>query len=180
MAAKKVAAPKKIDTTTRREGLGNWNKLVEKRLGIMAHYDDSSSDAGAVEWMLRDPRCKLSYNVLVLDDGTVVQVAPENARAWHAGVCRPSDPDHMPYKDANSAFYGIAVAASGKDKITEPQKQALIELCVRLMKKHGWTEPWCITSHALEAWPRGRKVDIGNVYPIEQARQDILAALQGK
>lgn len=171
-------ATKKIDTTTRRKELGNWNKLVGKRIGVMAHYDASSSDAGAVEWMLRDPACHVSYTYLILDDGTVVSVAPENARAWHAGVCKPSDPVNMDYKDANSAFYGIAVAAGSKDTATPAQRAAFADLCARLMRKHKWTEPWRITSHALEAWPRGRKVDIGKVYPLEELRADVLARLK--
>lgn len=168
---------RKIDVTTRRKGLGNWNALKEKRIGVMAHYDASTSDAGAVEWMLRDPACKVSYNWLVLDDGTVVDVAPENARAWHAGVCKPSDPK-MPYRDANSAFYGIAVAAGSKDKVTPKQREAFAQLCAALMRKNKWKGAWRITSHALEAWPRGRKVDIGQVYPLEDIRTDVLALLE--
>jgi N-acetyl-anhydromuramyl-L-alanine amidase AmpD len=171
-------AKKKIDTTTRREGLGNWNKVRGQRLGIMVHYDASSSDAGAVQWMLRDPACAVSYNWLILDDGEVVAVAPAGARAWHAGGCRSSDP-RLPYKDANSAFYGIALAAKGTDTATPAQREALVKLCLRLMKLHRWTEVWRITSHALEAWPRGRKVDIGKVYPIGDLRKDVEAALTG-
>lgn len=172
-----MPSKKKIDTTTRRADLGNWNRLTEPRIGIMCHYDASSSDAGAVAWMLRDPACHVSYSWLILDDGEIVPVAPAKARAWHAGVCKPSDPARMPYKDANSAFYGIALAAKGSDKVTEPQRQALIKLIVKLMKAHSWKESWRITSHALEAWPRGRKVDIGKVYPIEDIREDVMTAL---
>lgn len=168
-------ARKKIDTKTQ-TNLGNWNKVRGQRLGIMVHYDASSSDMGAVQFMLRDPSCKVSYNWLILDDGEVVPVAPAGARAWHAGNCRPSDA-RLPYTDANSVFYGIALAAKGSDLATPAQKEALVKLCLRLMRLHKWTDTWRITSHALEAWPRGRKVDIGRVYPIEALRKDVAEAL---
>lgn len=169
---------KKIDTTTRRVDLGNWNKRHEPRIGVMLHYDASASDAGAVAWMLRDPACKVSYNWLILDDGTVVPVAPADARAWHAGVCKASNPAQMFYKDANSAFYGIAVAAGSKDLATPAQRAAVAKLCAKLMRTHRWADDWRLTSHALEAWPRGRKADIGKVYPIEEIRADVMALLK--
>jgi N-acetyl-anhydromuramyl-L-alanine amidase AmpD len=129
----------------------------------MLHYDDSTSDVSAVEWLTSDKRCKVSYNWLVLDNGKVVEVAPETGRAWHAGVCRPSRVD-LKYKDANSFFYGIAIAAGGKknDKITKAQLDGLCELIAMLFKHNKWTlsDTWRISSHHLEAWPRGRKIDI--------------------
>lgn len=140
--------------------LGNWNRLREKRIGIMLHYDDSTSDAGALEWLMRDPRCHVSYTWVVTDDGTVTLVAPKNARAWHAGVCKPSSP-RLAYRDANSAFYGLAIAASGKDRATEQQIAAVVALCRDVFREHKWplTDGWRVTTHAREAWPRGRKVD---------------------
>lgn len=123
----------------------------------MLHFDASTSDAGGIAW-LKDPRCKVSYQWAVRDNGEVVEIAPENSRAYHAGVCKPSIPE-LVYTDANSAFYGIAITATSGDTATEPQKQAVVALCKRLYAKHGWTEPWRITGHSAEAWPRGRKSD---------------------
>lgn len=143
--------------------MANWGKLREPRRGIMLHYDGSASDAGAVAWLTKDPRCAVSYTSLVTDDGQVVPIAPLDARAWHAGVCHPSMPDLMPYTDANSAFYGVSLAARAGDVVTTAQYTALVRHCVRLFHEHDWpvTELWRITDHAVEAWPRGRKVDIG-------------------
>ena len=137
------------------------SKLYEARVGIMLHFDGSASDAGAVAWMTQDPRCKVSYHRLVLDDGKVVEVAPWEARAWHAGVCKPSDPKRLPYKDANSALLGIAVAATDGQTVTEPQMQAVVKLCRAMFLKFTWpqTETWRIVGHDTEAWPRGRKHD---------------------
>jgi N-acetyl-anhydromuramyl-L-alanine amidase AmpD len=139
---------------------GPWGKLKEERVAVCIHYDASLSDEGAWRWLLKDPRCKVSYNRLVLDDGTDVLVAPENARAYHAGVCRPSE--NVPlYKDANSALYGLAFAATKGDTITEAQLTTAVAIAAMWMKRHGWTDvDRHITDHAAEAWPRGRKTDI--------------------
>jgi N-acetyl-anhydromuramyl-L-alanine amidase AmpD len=154
---------RKIDVVTRRKDLNNWNRLRESRVGIMLHFDASASDAGAVEWLLRNPDCKVSYNRLVLDDGTEVVIAPDNARAWHAGACRPSA-KVPPYTDANSAFYGLAFTARAGDIITDKQRITAVAIAAMWMKRHGWTDvERHITDHAAEAWPRGRKTDIGGL-----------------
>lgn len=142
---------------------GPWGKPTEPRTGIMLHYDASLSDEGAWRWLLKDPRCKVSYNRLVLDDGTDVLVAPENSRAYHAGVCRPSA--NVPlYKDANSAFYGLAFAATAGDTITDKQLVTAAAIAATWMRRHNWTDvERHITDHAAEAWPRGRKTDIGGL-----------------
>lgn len=164
----------------------NWGALLEPRMGIMLHYDESASDDGAIEWMLFDERCRVSYNWLILDDGTVRDIAPVDNRAWHAGVCRPSDPERMPYKDANSAFYGIAVAAKHTEKATTLQFLCVLELCVALCKRHGWgpDDLHRITSHRAEAWPRGRKDDPdgahGVVLDCEAVRAAVRARLIGQ
>ncbi len=143
--------------------MGQWgDKLREKRQGILLHYDASASDPGAVAWLRDDPRCHVSYNWLILDSGAQVTIAPMDARAWHAGVCRPSDPARLPYTDANSVFYGIAIAATDGDVVTKVQQAAVVNLCVALFKRHRWnrkTQLWRISGHDKEAWPRGRKHD---------------------
>ena len=105
-----------------------YGTLREDRQGICLHYDGSGSDRGSVQWFA-DERCKVSYNLLVLDDGSYVRIAPDTARAWHAGRCRPSDPSRLHYGDANSAFYGIAIASSGKHDVTPLQMLTIALLC---------------------------------------------------
>ena len=142
--------------------MANWGRLREPRLGVMLHYDGSASDAGAIAWLTRDPRCAVSYTRLITDDGQSIPVAPDDARAWHAGACRPSS-SALPYTDATSAFYGLAFAARSGDTITEAQLRAMVREIRRYFGEHDWplTDGWRITDHAAEAWPRGRKVDIG-------------------
>ena len=90
----------------------------------------------------------------------MIAVTPEEARAWHAGVCTPSS-TQLKYADANSALYGLAIAANGSDTVTPAQLAAAVAICRRLFEKNGWplTDGWRITSHSAEAAPRGRKVD---------------------
>lgn len=137
-----------------------WHPVIrEPRLGIMLHYDGSLTDQGALDWF-RHPDCRVSYTYLVWDNGNIHPIAPLDARAWHAGVCRPSVPA-LGYRDANSAFYGVAVAAQSGDQVTEAQLDSLVALCQALYKREGWSreDRWRITGHADEAWPRGRKLD---------------------
>jgi N-acetyl-anhydromuramyl-L-alanine amidase AmpD len=138
----------------------NWSlRIREPRIGVMLHYDASATDAGAIAW-LAGPDIKVSYNWLVTDEGNIIPIAPETARAWHAGVCRSSDP-RLPYRDANSAFYGVSIAATTGDVATVEAKRSVAALCRTLFGRHGWPvdEVWRIVSHRTQAWPRGRKND---------------------
>lgn len=139
---------------------GNYSKLRENRVGICLHYDASGSDAGAVAWF-GDPRCRVSYQLLVLDNGSFVRIAPDDKRAWHAGRCKTSDPERLKYKDANSALYGIAIASSGKHGVEPLQLLTTAFLVRRYFELRGWdiTETWRIVGHNTEATPRGRKTD---------------------
>ena len=140
---------------------GQYNGTIrEDRKGVMLHFDGSGSDKGAMQWF-SDPRCKVSYNLLVLDDGSYVRIAPDSARAWHAGRCRPSNPTRLHYGDANSAFFGLAIASSGKHDVTPLQMLTVALLCRVYFEKEGWSleETWRIVSHRSEAWGRGRKTD---------------------
>lgn len=134
-------------------------QLREERIGVMLHFDGSGTDSGALAWF-RDPRCKVSYQKLVLDDGRYGIIAPDTARAWHAGVCRPSS-ERLSYRDANSAFYGVAAATNDRVEVTALQMLTIAWLCRQYFELHGWplSETWRIVGHDTEAWPRGRKSD---------------------
>lgn len=143
--------------------LGNWNRRREPRIGVSLHYDGSLRDAGAVRYLTSAPDCKVSYNRLVLDGGRAVKITPDDARAWAMGPCRPSS-HRLQYRDANSAFYNFAWAARPGDTITDVSRDVMLALVVWAFTREGWplTDSWRLTDHASEAWPRGRKVDIGH------------------
>jgi N-acetylmuramoyl-L-alanine amidase len=151
----------------------NFNDLKEPRIGVMLHYDDSSTDGSAVAWFT-DPECKVSYDILVLDNGSYVPIVPEGKRAWHAGYCLSSDPVRLPYHDGNSAFLGVAVATNGEIPATAAQLETVVWLTRGYFERMGWpvSETWRIVGHDSEAiWPnkadvpvklrgkRGRKID---------------------
>lgn len=152
--------------------LGNWNRLREPRIGIMLHYDGGASDIGGIYFLTKDPGCKVSYNWAITDDGKEVIVAPENARAWHGGNCTPSDP-RLTYRDANSAFYGVAITAGPNDTVTQAQLEAVVRRCAILFDKHKWdrTDGYRIVTHKSETKlptppaspPKYRKVDCEGV-----------------
>lgn len=139
--------------------MSNWGTLREPRLGCMIHYDGSTTDAGALAWFAH-PQCKVSYNYLIWDDGNIHAIAPHTTRAWHAGVCRSSS-HLLDYRDANSAFYGLSIAAKPPDKVFPAQLESLVALCISLFQQQGWSraETWRIVGHSSECWPRGRKTD---------------------
>lgn len=141
-------------------GDGQFGRVLrEPRMGVMVHYDGSSSDTGGLAWF-NDPACEVSYQVGVTDEGRWAQIAPDSARAWHAGVCRSSDP-RLPYTDANSAFYGIAALTNDRYQVTVAQMLTMAFKIRGWFSAHGWDpeETWRIVGHDTEAWPRGRKID---------------------
>lgn len=131
--------------------------LKESRKGVCLHYDGSQNDRGSVAWLM-DERCRVSYNWIILDNGEMVIIAPREARAYHAGHCafgNPQSPFMEKYVDANSAFYGIAIAATVGDKVTPSQLETLIKHCKLLFWEHEWStedELWRIVGHNTEAW----------------------------
>ena len=130
----------------------------EPRIGIMLHVDASRSDTGSLEWFGNN-RCRCVYHWIVMDDGRVVGLVPPHRRSWHAGKCRPSGRTQS-YRDANSAFYGLAAAATIGDSITTPQLKSLVRVVSDIMAHESWTDlNRRLTGHSIEAWPRGRKTD---------------------
>jgi N-acetyl-anhydromuramyl-L-alanine amidase AmpD len=99
------------------------------RSAVMLHYDDSTRDDWAVEWF-DDPRCHNGYTWLVLDDGSVVELADPALRTPHAGPCREPN--------ANSRFYGLSAATNGLVPATPAQLAAIVATCVALFRFHVW------------------------------------------
>jgi len=158
----------------------NHNALRGDRQGLMVHYS-AGSFAGTVAWC-RDPASGVSYNRVVGPEGEVVVLVPDDRRAWHAGVCRPTS--RFAYADANSAFEGIALSGGPPVPPTAAQVGALVRVLAERMRARRWgaAEIWRITGHEHEAWPRGRKHDPsgGSVPPwldLDAVRTIVAAAL---
>jgi N-acetyl-anhydromuramyl-L-alanine amidase AmpD len=118
--------------------------LAAPREGVMLHYDDSSRDDWSLDWF-HDARCTNGYTWLVLDDGTIAELADPRLRTPHAGACR------VPH--ANSRYYGISAATNGLVPATPAQLDAIVALIVVVYRAHGWTEPERIVGHdAMAVW----------------------------
>lgn len=124
--------------------------LAVARGGVMLHYDDSASDAGALAWF-RDARCRNGYTWLVLDDGEVVELADPAKRTPHAGGCLTPN--------ANSVFYGIAAATNGTTPATDAQVDSIVRLCAFVGETHGWASRREPAADTACDWIRGHDAE---------------------
>ncbi len=131
---------------------------------IVLHYTGCSSAEAALLWMC-SPDSQVSAHYLVDEDGEIVQLVDEGARAWHAGVAHWAGVD-----DINSCSIGIEIDNFGHELNPLPpypdkQIQALEELCGDIMARHG------IAAHRVighsDVAP-ARKSDPGEHFPWER------------
>jgi N-acetylmuramoyl-L-alanine amidase len=103
----------------------------------------------------------VSSHYVVEEDGTVVQLVPEAARAWHAGRGCWDGVD-----DLNSATVGIEIVNGGHDfglpAFPAPQVAAVLALCRDVMRRHA-IGPHRVLAHSDTA--PGRKRDPGERFP---------------
>lgn len=101
---------------------------------LLLHYTGMASAEAAID-LLRDPKSEVSAHYVVLEDGGIVQMVREAARAWHAGVsCWDGE------TDINSRSIGIEVVNGGHDfglpDFPEVQIAAVIALCRDIIARH--------------------------------------------
>ncbi|MGD9784737.1 MAG: N-acetylmuramoyl-L-alanine amidase [Hyphomicrobiaceae bacterium] len=101
---------------------------------LLLHYTGMSSAAKAIDWLAR-PEAKVSCHYVVADDGAIVQMVSEQARAWHAGVSYWAGET-----DINSCSIGIEVHNPGHDAGYPPfpaaQMAAVIGLARDIVVRH--------------------------------------------
>ena len=94
---------------------------------LVLHYTGMPDAAGALA-RLCDPSAKVSSHYLVYEDGGIVQLVPEDRRAWHAGVS-----NWHGWTDINSRSIGIEIVNAGHDggcpEFPLAQIEAVIALC---------------------------------------------------
>ncbi|MGE0503026.1 MAG: N-acetylmuramoyl-L-alanine amidase [Rhizobiaceae bacterium] len=127
---------------------------------IVLHYTGMESGVAAENW-LRNPASEVSSHYLVHEDGLVVQMVPESARAWHAGAG-----SWQGVADINSRSVGIEIVngghAFGSPAFPARQIDAVIALCRGIALRHG-IAPERILGHS-DVSP-GRKTDPGEKFP---------------
>jgi N-acetylmuramoyl-L-alanine amidase len=104
---------------------------------LILHYTGMPSAAAALE-RLCDPAARVSSHYLIDEDGVVVAMVPEQARAWHAGVSA-----WLGHEGLNDRSIGIELVNPGHEwgyrAFAEPQYRACIALCQAIVSR--WPIP---------------------------------------
>ncbi|MBB3316049.1 N-acetylmuramoyl-L-alanine amidase [Rhizobium sp. BK181] len=127
---------------------------------ILLHYTGMPTPDGALEWLCRD-ESQVSSHYFVGENGEVLQLVPEERRAWHAGKSY-----WRGETDINSLSIGIEIANAGHPgglpEYPQEQIQAVIELC-RDCGQRWSIAPERVLGHS-DVAPI-RKVDPGEKFP---------------
>jgi N-acetylmuramoyl-L-alanine amidase len=101
---------------------------------VVLHYTGMRSNGEALA-RLCDESSQVSAHYLIDEDGTVINLVPEEKRAWHAGRAY-----WRGITDVNSASIGIELANPGHEwgyrPFPEPQMDALLPLLADMMDRH--------------------------------------------
>ena len=117
LAARFVASP----NFGERRGGGRPNALI-------LHYTGMPTAEGALK-LLVDPASEVSAHYFVQEDGEIVQLVAESARAWHAGTGFWKGETDM-----NSASIGIEIVNPGHDGGSPPFPDPQIEATIALAR----------------------------------------------
>lgn len=127
---------------------------------LLLHYTGMADAEDALERLLQ-PSSKVSCHYVVLEDGRILQLVPEEQRAWHAGVAFWEGQG-----DVNSRSIGIEIVNRGHDfdypDFPEPQIAAVIALCGDIVRRRR-IAPERVLAHS-DVAPL-RKIDPGEKFP---------------
>ncbi|SMF71642.1 N-acetylmuramoyl-L-alanine amidase [Xaviernesmea oryzae] len=130
---------------------------------IILHYTGMGTADGALSWLCRE-ESQVSSHYFVHEDGRVVQLVPEERRAWHAGKSSWAGET-----DINSCSIGIEIAnpghPGGLPDFPDKQIEAVAELC-RDCGARWNIPPERVLGHS-DVAPI-RKVDPGENFPWEK------------
>lgn len=139
-----------------------------RRLGsdpemLVLHYTGMGGGEAAVRWLC-DPSSGVSCHYLVHEDGRVVQMVPEDRRAWHAGAGSWRGLD-----DINSRSIGVEIVNPGHEHgycdFPPEQIAAVVDLCLECIGR--WPiRPEFVLAHS-DVAPE-RKADPGEKFPWDQ------------
>ena len=137
-------------------------------IGIVLHHS-SGSFVGTVDWCLRS-ESKVSYHCVINLDGSRVQLAKDNQRAWHAGKS-----SFKGRSDCNGFMLGLAFSGDTYNReLTQDEINSAVEWILKRLEYYKWPKDLStITTH--RAVSPGRKDD-----PDKRAEAAILNALRKK
>lgn len=127
---------------------------------LVLHYTGMASGEAALR-RLCDPAAEVSAHYVVLEDGRVSQLVPEDRRAWHAGAGAWAGE-----RDLNSCSIGIEIAhpghAGGLPPYPAGQVAAVIRLARDIVARRA-IPAWRVLGHSDVA--PARKEDPGELFP---------------
>ncbi|MEM9205973.1 MAG: N-acetylmuramoyl-L-alanine amidase [Pseudomonadota bacterium] len=128
---------------------------------LILHYTGMPDDDQACRWLC-NPDSEVSSHYFVHQDGRILQLVPENERAWHAGVASWKGAD-----DINSRSIGIEIAHPGDPSIpyAAEQIEAVVSLCKSIVERNNIV-PENLLGHSDVA--PGRKIDPGEHFPWQE------------
>ncbi|MFS8036340.1 N-acetylmuramoyl-L-alanine amidase [Xanthobacter sp. AM11] len=172
-----LAAPDspKVDVLAPSPNFGPRKAAVDM---LVLHYTGMAGADAAIA-LLKEPGSQVSCHYLVREDGTVVQMVAEAARAWHAGISAWEG-----VTDTNSRSIGIEIANGGHDfglpDYPDAQIAAVIALCADIIARHAIRADR-VLAHSDVAparksdpgekfpWPRLHAAGIGHLVPEAQS-----------
>lgn len=127
---------------------------------LILHYTGMENGKAAEDWLC-SRESGVSAHYLVHEDGQIVQMVSEAARAWHAGKSIWNG-----VSDVNSLSIGVEIVNGGHDNgcpdFPEPQVEAVIALSRDICLRHRIL-PQNVLAHSDVA--PGRKIDPGEKFP---------------
>ncbi len=127
---------------------------------VILHYTGMPTGALALQ-RLCEQASQVSCHYFVEEDGAILQLVPEERRAWHAGVS-----SWKGESDLNSSSIGIEIVNPGHDgglpDFPRAQIDAVTALCRDIAARHS-IKPERILAHSDVA--PGRKIDPGEKFP---------------
>lgn len=126
---------------------------------LILHYTGMSDAVKACDWLCNE-ESEVSCHYLIDEQGGIVQMVDEVARAWHAGVSSWHDEE-----DINSASIGIEIQNpghfAGYPDFPLVQMLTVIALCKDVIARHGIAARR-VLAHSDVA--PGRKIDPGEKF----------------
>ncbi len=127
---------------------------------IVLHYTGMDIEDEALDWLCA-PRSEVSAHYFIRENGCVIQMVPEDKRAWHAGRSLWNG-----VTDNNSRSIGIEIANPGHQGVYSDfphvQMEAVTRLCQNCAKRWA-VAPQLILGHS-DIAPQ-RKEDPGEKFP---------------
>lgn len=138
---------------------------------IILHHTEEPDCEAALQ-KLTHPGTGVSAHYLICKDGTIYQLVPDHARAWHAGVSRWGA-----ITDMNSVSLGIELDNYGSEPFPDVQIESLVTLLKTLRERYA-IPPQHVLGHS-EIAP-GRKTDPHCKFPWQTLADEGLVMMPDK